>query len=546
MLILQPSDMGILYRILLCLNGIFSDPDQISRIIAINFEPNGILDFPTEILDIKKSTYTSFGPERIDSYVVNMAEINLLDMINVLMSHYRFYPDALFIFIGEDMDHDYLETLFTYYILNIYFFNTTNGDISTFYPYAERIHPPRDLILQKIGDIKNCSKDIFFQKKFPPNWLKSKLQICLSPAAPSGINENEGIYPDIFNFIANRLNLDLNWTIDVLPKTGFWLEHYMRMFYEGKCEIHSGYIMTEAEPLTAFTFSSAYWFVPSPSEVKTWSYAFRVFGRRAWIGWVVFIILLCVMWSIQHVVLKENQFFLHFLAAFILISSLLLEQIQKFNRYFITSNILIFLMFLQSFMMNMLFKSKFPVFLIGIHYESPDINNIEDVMEKGMLAGVPDYFLPILNSKPEIGKYLQYHLELCYVDNVCLKRTAFEKDIATVQVKMFFMYERKSLLDENGRDLVRLLEPPVISGTMNPIMPKGHPFIDELNRYLMYCWDHGFVVKIINNYTHDDDFDDMDFGHIRLEIRHIILALGLLVSGLSLGLTIFSFEFTRS
>ncbi|KAK9874170.1 hypothetical protein WA026_002522 [Henosepilachna vigintioctopunctata] len=528
-------------EIIIFLNKVFLTYFNTSRSVAvINYNQEFL--FPILRINATQIHTNNNFDSSIDWYIMDIHQNAVQEFFKFSKKLHNFNPRAGFIFIGHKITDKELQTLFVNFVINVVFIDSQSMDIwklNLFQNVPFSKYPPSGYIKNKLGNVKDLNPKALFEDVIPKIWVESTFTSCFVHVEPYYFNKYEGIYPEILKLMMEMMNMEIRWVEDSLPIENDWELHYDKVLSERKCDIHMAYLMGTVECLIPYSFDTAFWFVPSPKEIERWKYVVKIFSLEVWVIWITTSILLCIIWRLTTKFTRKRYDDLYSTHnAFSNMFMIFLEQTPNLTAHLQSQKILILLMIFLTFLMNLFFKTKYAFLLLGTNFEASSINSFEDIMEKRMTIGIPGFFFKIFKNDDVFEEYFNSYYLPCPAGNTCINRTAYKRDIATIQVKRLYVSNRKYLVDENYRDLLQMIPRPVITNVINMVVKKGHPLVDQLNQNLHHLWDHGFVQKITSKYE-TDGFHVKYLQMKKLSLEHIKFPLGVLITGLIISAIVF-------
>ncbi|KAL3275612.1 hypothetical protein HHI36_020365 [Cryptolaemus montrouzieri] len=200
--------------------------------------------------------------------------------------------------------------------------------------------------------------------------------------------------------------------------------------------------------------------------------------------------------------------------------------------------IVIFILFLST-IMNYIFKSRFTYLLNGLNYEK-SINNVDDILSKGLKIGSTKYVSGIINTTSKMDQYLQQNFVECFGLN-CLNITAFKRDMATLTLKGIVQSSIDMFSDKyNDRWLLKDLPSQTQTIYFVAYFIPGHPMFPLFNRNLQRVVEAGIVENIALKYNTFHETKKKSFNSTQsLHLEHIAAPLVLWLIGFLLSLIVF-------
>ncbi|KAL3272890.1 hypothetical protein HHI36_014350 [Cryptolaemus montrouzieri] len=192
--------------------------------------------------------------------------------------------------------------------------------------------------------------------------------------------------------------------------------------------------------------------------------------------------------------------------------------------------------------MNILLKSRFTYLLNGLNYQNP-LNSFDDIMKNQIRIGSTPDMIPAFNTTPEISNYIEkFHL-LCDPGPNCLRRSAFQRDIAILKPVRKGRAFVKALIENNGSFLLHEIKPPFSIIPIAIHFQRGHPLFPIFNKHLFNLVEMGIAKKIISKYDPKIKMAQQIYTEQRaLKMEHLVIPLVLWMAGILCASIVFTIE----
>lgn len=155
-----------------------------------------------------------------------------------------------------------------------------------------------------------------------------------------------------------------------------------------------------------------------------------------------------------------------------------------------------------SFTLNVLIQSYLMYFLT---YDplTKSIDSYKELIESNLLIGLYKSNYPD-DWREKVTEEAKGRRVFCNVNNDCLNRTVYVKDIAVVTPLRLLEYLIVTkYLDDDGNSRVHaILNEPILLRFISMCFIKGHPIYDEFERILRWIIDCGFIQYYVNWYNY--------------------------------------------
>lgn len=223
-----------------------------------------------------------------------------------------------------------------------------------------------------------------------------------------------------------------------------------------------------------------------------------------------------------------------------------IERSHDVAKNYLSLKFLYFLVILQSFLLNMIFKCNFNLVLSGIIFEK-SIETLQEIADKNLVFGLFqleefENFLESIKEGRERVKYAE-----CGSNYSCFSRVAFDRDMALHQSIRIYRYIQNNYLDKDGTPLIVKLDPPFEKVGLFAILPLGHPLKSILDEYILKLQAYGFTKFFIDKYDHEIEKNlPFQLQLSKLTFEHVYTPSALLIGGYILGFVVFIFEMRRN
>lgn len=531
-------------HLLQCLNLIQQNYMESDSYIAI-VNSDLSLDFPLFRFNYTKqiSSKNLFG-RKFDYYLVDCSMAPFKNVTDIFSSQSFFSSASRFIFFCGDIKMETLRALERFKILNMIFFNTSSEEILTYFPFRKRMFQQFDISLEVVGRCNEMNTTSLFPEKIPKKWINTTLNIYHSFAPPycMGIEGELGIELDVQMIILDRLRMRPNFTKINIPEVGK-RRVIMNFLKDGYCDFMIGV----SSPTSYFQFAMPYiyddlrWYVPSAKQLSKWKYLLEVLSKVVWFSWIISSAFAIVSLYINDIFLYGECGLPNFLHKFCIFFRLFLEQSVNFRTKYLSEIILITIFIFGTFMMNLIYKSRFFYFLTATSFEN-DLTSLDDIMDEGLNIGFIDWHKQLFEENKRIVSYLQNHFQSCNLQANCTDQAARYRNLAVLRPTIKMNYWTKRYMDEKGRSLLKMIEFPVLDLFWVAAFFPGHPLFKSVNRYVLFLLDHGIMNKIMSKYSDGMDSRYNILKTRRLTISHVQVPIMIWITGMIIGTLIFTLE----
>ncbi|KAK9881997.1 hypothetical protein WA026_018848 [Henosepilachna vigintioctopunctata] len=499
------------------------------------------LEIPVIQLDTDKSFEIATNyDKKIDIYIINCNEVDVVKFLNIFEKDSRFTLDAKYLIHCRNIQLQIQRISKSYKMINAIFFEENLTEISSFYSYIHNIFLDIETTIEKIGQ---CEDIINFwrQENLPRKWVNETMNICHTFAPPysMGIKGNLGIELDMQNLILKSIGIVPNFTrIDssIVEK-----KYLIRQILD---ERFCDYIIGISAPISNFHFTVPYiydhmkWYVPAPKLGLKWGYIYQVFSKSVWYAWIASSMVLTISQVLLELTLHNRFNPCYILEKFVLLYKLILEQTVRFEPTYVTEIIVMLLCVFCSLMINLIYKSKFFYFLTALHYIE-EINSVDEIMQHGLKMGFLSWHKTLFEDNKDLLAYLETNFQTCDLEEKCSNQAAFSRDLAVLRPKLKMGYWGKKYLDEKGRPLLKELRETVSDLPWVAAFLPGHPLYPLINEYIYRLFDSGLRNKVISKYARKSVSNSYTLTRVKLTLDH--MKVPMLVWSVGMGVSIIIF-----
>ncbi|KAL3272885.1 hypothetical protein HHI36_014345 [Cryptolaemus montrouzieri] len=472
-----------------------------------------------------------------DFYIIEEDNLEALEDIFRKLSNFStlaFNPRAKFLFIGQIVSTDFLKFIYSLYIRDVLFLNPETFDLWSPIDLGKLVKEniTRNNMFTVNHNINRWQKKItvdLSSRNLPTiaeNWGISKISAIYFPLEMYSKCHNctsKGILLDIFDIIADYLQINVE---------------YYRSRNMSKEEIFQKYnvfitvFRTEILNFTEFTMSyfadEWSWFVPCPEPIPRWRYLCNIFKPSVWLFFSVIIFIFSAIWTSSTFLFEGEIIFLEIIVT---VFELFLEQKNYIRRKYVHRAIMAVCIILFAYFMNIFLKCRFTHLLNGLNYQD-FLNSFEDIMTNQIRIGSSPEMIPSLNTTPEISHYIKKFYSQCDFSANCLRRSAFQKDIAIFKPARRARAFIKSLFKSDGKILLKEIKPAFVIVHNVIYFQKGHPFFPSFNKHFYNLVETGISNKIISEYDPKIKAVQQIYTERRaLTTEHLVIPLVIWLSG---------------
>ncbi|KAL3274258.1 hypothetical protein HHI36_015667 [Cryptolaemus montrouzieri] len=372
------------------------------------------------------------------------------------------------------------------------------------------------------------------------DWKGWKMNLCYVKSKKF-CKENRNIEYDTMILILNRLGIITSYICYGNPLT------LKELTVHHVCDISYRMIQSKiafySDATEPYIYDTISWFVPAPNLIPIQMFPVKVFSAILWILFISTLVFFGITWyTIRSVHYKPSSMFV--VQQIVKMLNIFLEQSASYRTRYLSEMILVLLSLYFVFLMNAVYKTRFFFLLTGIEFEEP-ITSFQDIIKRNMKTGIPWSEVP-KNLRHNNDKIFRESID-CHTSKICLDRVANQRDLAILTLDRIGDQLHNSYVDVDGRPLIQRLDPPYISVHIVAFLPKGHPFLLKLNRYLRDLMNFGILPKIISKY--ESKFSEIEWktsGPYKLKVEHLKAPNVLLLIGLSLSVLTFIWELLKA
>lgn len=291
------------------------------------------------------------------------------------------------------------------------------------------------------------------------------------------------------------------------------------------------------------------WIVPAGKRLSHLDSVFSIFSFEVW---MCLLLLTIVMPVLVYLAARQRSEEIRYLKTFqncftICFMSSLTQPAYPHPKTALLRYILALWWFLSLIVLTA-YQSHLVTYLNFYQYSRP-LNSIEEIVDCKMKFGfneeLHDLFLNFTNKYEE---YIFKNYKECELGYVCLNKTAFNRDFATITSTRFASRGSYYLSPDDGF-LLHFLEPKVRNILVSIAFTKGHPIFEDFNRLLMIIRSSGFVeysydilihVNNLNAFTSSVlTLNSNDLSLDELSGAFIVLGIGLFIATISFLIEVF-------
>lgn len=279
------------------------------------------------------------------------------------------------------------------------------------------------------------------------------------------------------------------------------------LFY-GKVPFNSEYF-DDFDNSIPYFIDILHWWVPAAKQIPKWQNSFKLYRPMVWGLIHIILVLNSLLWFVfSKAAAEPEQLYKHFSGVFLIVWQTLAQNAAKFP----LSNSMRVLYITWTFFCLLwccIFQSKLTSVLTRPKYEH-QISNVQELLKSKLKYGFPAemsrYFADPndMNQKTILNNFIP-----CPSMDVCVNRTAFQKDFASFRNRRQTLYlMKKYFLNQYGRPMIYGFKEGILTFP-HIVMLRGYPFYDHLNFGILRLCDTGFVSKwskdVESSYTFDVD-----------------------------------------
>ncbi|KAL3272888.1 hypothetical protein HHI36_014348 [Cryptolaemus montrouzieri] len=193
--------------------------------------------------------------------------------------------------------------------------------------------------------------------------------------------------------------------------------------------------------------------------------------------------------------------------------------------------------------MNNFLKCRLTYLLDGLNYQDA-INSFDDITYNQIKIGLAPSMIPLINTTPGISEYIEKFYIQCDVGPDCLRRSAFQKDIAVFKpARKAREFIKSYMIESRGEILLKEIKPAFVVEYQVIHFQRGHPLFPTFNKYLSNLIDTGMVGKIISKYDPKiETMKEIYEGPKALKTEHLVIPLVIWIAGIVCASIMFASE----
>lgn len=285
---------------------------------------------------------------------------------------------------------------------------------------------------------------------------------------------------------------------------------------------------------------SRFW-VPRASLIPNWQHIGKIFKNNIWLLIIITLFLNSFLWFMCGKITNETIIHYRSLYLTILGSYKVLLQGSISQPKHILNRIVFIIWTLTSLLLFTAYQSQLISILTKPLYEH-QISNVGELLQTDLIIGyVPTFYYNQLNLSKMQNSQLQ--ISQCPLNELCLNRTAFQKDMAAIKgVKFTKYYMLKYFTDLNGKELLVDLKDSSI-----PLLPKycfrrGFPLLEKISNICLLLHSNGLIDKWEKELFQSYYLVNNEYFQKPLTTEHLQGAFYLLLFGEIISILVFFLE----
>ncbi|KAL3275780.1 hypothetical protein HHI36_020525 [Cryptolaemus montrouzieri] len=390
-----------------------------------------------------------------------------------------------------------------------------------------------------------------FPEKIPNVWRDTKIKACFFPVPPytssctnAAICRKRGYEFEILELIWSMMNVSWYYSQYEYPGNDYDEVDHQKLL-DRKCDvILKQFIHLDLDCTYPYVQYNYHWVVPTAGQIPRWKYVIGIFSKELWIFWMITSIILCVVWYFADTILnKSNK--KSGIQKILILTSLSVDSPQPLNFSYSSEGIVITSIIFFTWIMSLIYRCRFPFLLAGVNYEK-GIDTIQDIMKHNLMIGSVLFEIAkaqFVNIGPEAVDYFNSHfVTYCDFGDYCTQQLAFNRNIAIVKSSTQFASFQKDYINEDGRYLLKKLDPPLTKFQVGANMIKGHPLSPRMNEYVLLLDDFGIKQHIMSGYETQTMRSPSSLGTQKLDFDHILAPSFIWGVGMCLSSVVFMLE----
>lgn len=456
-------------------------PSEFNIIHVFNINNN--INLPVIRFDLSR-VESLFDPKP-DLYLIRLDYDKIISFFSVLKYQSTFNPRAFFIIITDDQDVSITNILKTdFYMFNVHVFN-------------------EDSFEKGILNIDFQKKYVYEKRDIRVNYY------VLPPHTTHSATKEKGIEIKVMQIVADFLKINIKFTETNYTNWGNKINktytNLWGMLQRNECDVIMGDIHDKFNEHLDFDMCYPYlsdfltFAVPKAKLQESWKIYILVFSLPIWmailgIDVVLLIVHYLVSFDNEHVHLMSTTFLAIISFAFENIYSYSVKKSKPFSIFIIFT-------YLYFMLLNTAYKSQMFYFLTGNNYDK-DLNTLNEFMEHKLKFGMPQNLMSLMKfDDPHTETYIKNNFLNCNNMTMCLKRTAYKRDVATVMTERQIQYFTAQFMDDQGRALVHNTNFPIILLSLSLFFVKGHPSFQRVNMVVRRLRENGMILNLYQNFT---------------------------------------------
>lgn len=501
-----------------CLNKILNEHSKNNEVV-ITVNLNFGLNHPVVNLQLYQIVDLEVF-SRPKTYIISLSE-NLTEILEFLSDLPIFNPQAKFIVISVEANEDFFKIASRYYISHICLLETPTLNLYTYNPYNnEDIHNP-DTSIVPLG---SCFEGVpLFSTKIPTTWQNSTVRISYKPNPPYVIDPYSNALKGMEIFALETIKKYYKFETEYFYHNGSFYnvkepETYFSAFgdlltHEVDIAVGAYFLKNhehfDFEVSYPYLQDSFFWVVPKGRELQKWQRIILAFSFETWMAFTASFVIFSVLY------LMQLNFFRMQVSSkiFLYLFRILIEHPAEIPRKYTVRGLLGTWIF-YCLIISTAFKSQIINLLSGVSYQA-DIASLKEIVESDLIINLPSSYANLYEfDEDPIEKYIFDHNIKCVKIFDCLKRTAEQRDTASIAIGRYIDYYSPYFLNEHGHRTVHVMAERVCLMSIHMMISKGFPMFEQINSLIMLLEANGIVDY---NYQYMDNiFKISYFYQLRL------------------------------
>ncbi|XP_017776076.1 PREDICTED: uncharacterized protein LOC108562296 [Nicrophorus vespilloides] len=465
-------------------------------------------------------------------YEVYILLIKHLDYLESLSKDRAWNSRAKFVIIVEIASEELLHLLRKLYVYNVVVLAGFSGDALTYFPYDEEDVYATNSTFVPVNQI-------YFPEKIPKTWRNTTLSVLVVKLPPYiiDVEARTGLELKLVEEIfVPKLKLKMEY-VDMKEYWGFKFPNgsynklkKMILNKEGDFGVGSFHVrqyesIEDFDVTYPYLMDSIVWIVPTAPIKVQWITIVDVFPKSTWFLILSVLLILSCFWVLlSKYAIYENSYYSVCFNSFCIPIRMILMQLSN-KPIKSQSNKLIFVStWLFMSVISILWQAHLIIFLTyNIHEHQ--VHTPKDIIKYRLRIRIPNTIAQtFLDSHCPTGDYFYKNNKPGLLNLTVLDEVAYGKDTATTFNLKTAQYLMPAYLNEDGEDLLYIIERVIMSEGVVMFFTKGHPVYQSVSEILLQARAGGLIKHLEDSfyYTQNRTKKHKDiFGISSLNLKHV-------------------------